>query len=474
MDISSLCNTWWNRVTTSARSEQQGFVRRLLGLLDWDMPMPFTPPPAAEEMGAITYLLRSNGRSTVAACFLPPGLLESPSAVIARGLDCCPAVRVLLDDLRSPAIHYLFISDLGRAYLYDAHTEELLEWSDDAGSFEARFQPLLKRGRVIHGALEELRRPSRNASAKQLREWALAWADRLESSYRVPSDQAGGLFDRLCVLYATREYHMFRRTRQRLLSRFDELVREAQNGPDRSGIGRDLVRLFHDMWLDWRVGLFAPCAPLDNALEEDALARAWLREALLHGRHKFTTATLLESFNYGDPAEKMRVRMVPEENPDREAYLYGHGLDNVDAARVVVDVAEEGYRAVLFWFDRVVALYDRLTAEFDRRAARSTDTGSEADLFAWSEANAGRPSACVDSLAHACGRGFGVLWSTPRQFRIARLLLTMHLIHRYAERNEPVERLPEFETLMERRPAVLSPDRVLTPRRRVSSDVDSL
>jgi len=473
MDISSLCNTWWTRVTSSARSEQQVFVRRLLGLLDWDMPMPFTPPPAAEEMGAITYLLRSNGRSTVAACFLPPGLLESPSAVIARGLDCCPATRRLLDDLRSAAIHYLLVSDLGRAYLYDAHSEELLEWSDDAGAFETRFQSLLKRGRVIHGVLEDLRRPSRNVSAKQLREWSLAWSDRLESSWRVPADQAGILFDRLCAVYAVRTHNVFRRTRQRLLTRFEELVRESLNGPERPGIGRDLVRLFHDMWLDWRIGLFSPCAALDSALEEDQLARAWLREALLHGCHKFTTSTLLESFNFGDPAEKMRVRMVPEENPDRETYLYGHGLDNVDSARVVVDVAEEGYRAALFWFDRVVALYDQLTAEFDRKAARTAETEADADLFAWSAVNAGRPSACVDSLAHACNRGFGVLWSTPRQFRIARLLLTMHLIHRYAERNETVERLPDFEPLLERRPATLPPDRVLAPRRRVSSDTDS-
>lgn len=473
MDISSLCSTWWSRVTLSARSEQQIFVRRLLGLLDWDMPMPFTPPMAAAEMGAITYLLRSNGRSTVAACFLPPGLLESPSAVIARDLDCCPATRVLLDDLRSPAIHYLLICDLGRAYLYDAHTEELLEWSDDAGTFASRFQSLLKRGRVIHGALEDLRRPSRNTSAKQLREWSLGWSDRLESSWRVPADQAGILFDRLCAVYAVRAHDVFRRTRQRLLSRFEELVREALQGPERSGIGRSLVCLFHDMWLDWRIGLFSPCAALDSALEDDQLARAWLREALLHGCHKFTTATLLESFNFGDPAEKMRVRMVPEENPDREAYLYGHGMDNVDAARVVVDVAEEGYRAALFWFDRVVAWYDQLSAEFDRKAARTAETAADADLFAWSAVNAERPSACVDSLAHACGRGFGVLWSTPRQFRITRLLLTMHLIHRYAERKETVERLPDFEPLLERRHAALPPDQVLIPRRRVSSDPQS-
>ncbi len=473
MDISSLCNTWWSRVTSSARSEQQVFVRRLLALLDWDMPMPFTPPPAAEEMGAITYLLRGNGRSTVAACFLPPGLLESPSSVAARGLDCCPTTRVLLDALRSPAIHYLFISDLGRAYFYDAHTEELLVWSDDTAAFESKFQPLLKKGRVIHGILEELRRPSRNTSARQLREWALAWSDRLASSCRISGEHAGLLFDRLCVIYAVRGNNVFRRTRQRLLSRFEALAREAQHGAERSGTGRDLVCLFHDMWLDWRIGVFSPCAPLDHALEDDAITRAWLREALLHGQHKFTTATLLESFNYGDPVEKMRVRMVPEENPDREAYLYGHGLENVDAARILVDVAEEGYRAALFWFDRVVALYDQLTAEFDRKASKAAETAAETDLFAWSAANEGRPAACEDSLAHACHRGFGVLWSTPRQQRITRLLLTLHLINRYAERNESVERLPEFESLLEKRPQHLPPDRVLAPRKQAAVDPEA-
>ena len=130
-EIAKICESWWGHLTDSSKVEQRAYVMKLLALLDWDLPIPFSPQATAEQLNALTYLLRGGGQTTIATYFLMPGALDAPSAVIEKGLDFCPVTRALLEESQSPNIHYALISDLYRSYFYDAQTDELLLHADD-------------------------------------------------------------------------------------------------------------------------------------------------------------------------------------------------------------------------------------------------------------------------------------------------------------------------------------------------------
>lgn len=460
MEITRLCESWWERLTDSSRSEQRRFAEELLGLLDWHQPVPFTPKEGAMALSAAPYLLRAGGQTAVVAYFVMPGTLEPPSAMTERGLDCCTATRVLVQEARGVSANYVFISDLYRSYLYDARTEELLLGADDPRTFNETFVPVLSRTPLERGALEELRRQPRSVVARQLREWMQHWADLLSSRSRLAEDQALLVLDRLLVIRYLFDHDILRRTKWRLQQRFERLARQASE-KQAGRCGEELARLFHDMWFDWRIDLFEPDAGIDEALAESGVVAGMLKEFNLLSRGKFSIATILESFNYGEPAEKMRVRMVPDVNEEREHYLNKQTLDTIDSARIDIDLVEEGYRAVFHWFDRVVALYDRLEGEFEVSAYHNAPEAKELDLFGWSELDANRPSACADRFAHACENGFGIYYNSARQYRIARLLLTLHLISRYDQARQAVDRLPSIRKVMMKRPVVLPAERVM-------------
>ena len=473
-DIVRLCESWWDKLADATRLEQQTFIRRLLALLGWEQPIPFSPQPGAETLGAVPWLLRAENQTTLAAYFLPPGTLEPPSTVMERGLDFCWTTRTLCGETRAPGIHYVLVTDLYRTYLYDARTDELLAGTDDPRAFDADIAPALQRDCMDQGALDDLRRQPRSAVARRMREWSQRWTDTFVLRGRVSEEIASMAMDRLCVVRFLAEHDIMRRTRWRLQKRFEDLIVLAENTPGRdSGCGARLVRLFHDMWLDWRIDLFAPVAELDAMLSRDDVAGPWLREAALLSQGKFTIPTILESFNHGDPIEKMRVRMVPEENEERDGYLAVQTLDTIDEARIEIDLAEEGYRAVFHWFDKVVALYDRLNLDFDHHARTAAPKTSDLDLFEWSEIDSHRPAACTDRIAHACAHGIGIYHADARQYRTARLLLTLHLISTYSQRHESVDRLPSLETVFMLRPTVLNAGSVMGVRRNTpQSDKD--
>ena len=60
-EIAKICESWWGRLSDSSKVEQRAYVMKLLALLDWDLPIPFSPRPAAERLNALTYLLRADG-----------------------------------------------------------------------------------------------------------------------------------------------------------------------------------------------------------------------------------------------------------------------------------------------------------------------------------------------------------------------------------------------------------------------------
>jgi len=461
--ITQLCESWWGRVADSTKVEQHRYGEELLGLLGWEQPIPFSPKEAATALSALPYLLRAGGQTTVAVYFVMPGTLERPSSVVERGLDFCEPTLALVTEAHTLNVQYVLICDLYRSYLYDVTADDLLLWADDPKIFTNEFQPVLSKTNLERGSLEELRRQPQSVVARQLREWCQHWIDALSSRGRIPEETASLALDRLLVVRYLFDHDILRRTKWRLEQRFAALVKQA-SGETPAGCGEELNKLFHDMWFDWKIDLFEPTPDLDRVLAADTVTGPLLREFALLSRGKFSIATILESFNHGDPAEKMRVRMVPDENEERDQYLSRQRLDTIDESRIEIDLIEEGYRAIFHWFDKVVALYERLEVDFNAKAYRQAPRGEELDLFAWSELDAHRPSACADKMAYACEHGFGIYYNSPHQHRIARLMLTLHLISRYSESRQAINHFPSLHNVLLKRPAMLPAERVMNVR----------
>lgn len=461
--IRELCESWRGELADATRREQQQYAENLLHLLGWMQPLPFTPKEGAKNLSALTYLLRANSQVTVATYFLLPGALEPPASIVDLGLDYCVTTRLLVDESRALNVHYVFITDLQRSYLYDIHTDELLLHAGDTCQFNDLFTLVLRKDMMERGSLDEVRRQPRSVVALGLREWAEHWMGHIALNKEISEEQASVIIDRMWVIRYLMDHNIFRRRKWRLEKRFMDLVDRAYSN-QATGVGADLVKLFHDMWFDYHIDLFEVDAPLDQVLKDDDIAIPLLKEVPLLSSSKFSVATILESFNYGEPADKLRVRMVPDFNEEREFYLAKQSLDTIDQARIEIDLLEEGYRAIFTWFDRVVLLYERLETDFNTQTQVETPMEEDIDLFAWSEIDSTKPQACADKFAHACESGFGIYYSTPMQFRVGRLLLTLHLISRYAQTNHPVSSLPSLAHVLKERPKLLSAGQVMNPR----------
>jgi hypothetical protein len=458
--ITQLCEARWeNREQTDERAQKR-YVSQLLALMGWDMPIPFTPRAGAEYLGAQPFLLRATNGTAVAAYFVGPGVIEPPSVIVERGLDYCPATRVLVTESQALNVQYVLVSDLYRSYLYDAQTDELLLFADSPDIFNEDFVPVLSKEDMEAGALDDVRRPPRSLTARQLREWSEHWINEIARHGSISTDRASLAIDRLIVVRYLSYHDILRRTKWRLEQRFNDVIRQAQSSIP-TGIGGELMRLFHDMWFDWRMDVFEPAPDLDRVLELDEIVVPMLQEFALIARGKFSLACVLESFNHGTPDEKLRVRMVPDANEEREHYISKQTMHTIDRARIEVDLLEEGYRSLFHWFDKMVALYGRLDMAFEQQAVREQAVHDDTDLFGWTEHDAHRPQACGDAMAYACAHGFGVYYTTARQLRIARLMLTLHLISRYDQNNHAIVTFPSFREVFMERPRVLPTDRMM-------------
>jgi hypothetical protein len=388
--------------------------------------------------------------------------LESPARLKEKGLDFCDATRRLVEAAQTLNVSYAFATDLFRSYLYDARTEELLLEADSAGDFSRTFGPLLAKTAVEQGDLDEIRRQPRSYVARQLRDWRHQWTETLSTELKGCHEGACLAVDRLLVLRFLLDRELLKRPGKHLKKRFHELIGLASNGRF-AGCGRQLVGLFHDVWLDWKADLFAAAPALDTVLENDSLAAALLHEFSLLSRTKFTIPAILESFNYGDASEKARVRMIPEEDEERDRYLATRTLATVDEARIEVDLEDEGYRAVFYWLDRLIALYEQLEAAYDyetvRRDVLHVREEGDLDLFAWSEQDARRPRALHDKYNYAVERGLVLYYASPRQYRTARLMLYLYLIDRYDQTRHRLIAFPRVTQALIPRPRLLHKDR---------------
>jgi len=449
-EIARLCEQWWARLADATKAEQHGFAGQILDLLGWSHvePVQLTVPGA--EAARVSYILRGGAETAVAAHFVMPGALEPPSSLVERGLDFCVTTRRLANATRALNVAYAWVTDLNRSYFYDVGADELLLHADGPADFNRSFVRVLSRGDVERGAVEEIRRQPRSYAARQLREWESHWCAQLcAEDPRLDEEKALLALDRLVVVRFLAEHPVLKRAQWDLRRRFDDLTALAL-ADDPAGCGAGLVELFRVLVTDWHAGLFAAAPPLEEALARDTVAGPLLRELALLSRTKFTIATVLESFNFGEPAEKARVRMVPDANKEQEAYLARQTLATIDAARLDLDVAEEGYRAVFHWFDKLVAVYERLDVEFDAQGALEP---APEDLLAWAERDGARPEALVDKRRYAAERGLTLHCATARQRRTACLMLYLHVIGRYHQGHERMGRFPDLAESLQHRAA---------------------
>jgi hypothetical protein len=472
--ITRLCESWWGQSAETTVDRQRQFAEELLRLMGWELPIPFTARERSLSLGAIPYVLRGANKTIVAAYFLPGDVLEAPTSVIERYLDFCPATRMLLDEARELKAPYVFMTDLYRSYLYDTQLEEMLLYADDPAEFNRELAVVLSREQVDAGVLEELRRLSYTDRARQLRLWTQTWVKTLKLEGRIPEESAWTAVDRLIVLRVLFRCEVFRRTKWRLEQRFHEITARVLEGPHQ-GCGNDLVRLFHDMYFDWKIDLFEITPQLDQALQDDDLTMHLLGEFAMLSSMKFDTATILESFNHGTPADKLRVRTVPDFNEEREQYLSRQRVNTVDTMTIHLDVVEEGYRAIFYWFDRLIELYEKLDVDFTADSFFADENTEDAvaekpnvDLFAWSEIDHKRPVALADRFTHACEKGMLLYCETPQQHRIARLMLTLHLIQKYDEKGYMAEAFPKVKESFKPRPHVMPKEEIgSAPRSRI-------
>jgi hypothetical protein len=448
-----VCQSWWNQLAESPKTEPETYAREFLGLLEWASPKAIDT--ASSPVPTTSFLLESRNEAVIAAHFTMPRTLEPPSAVTERGLDYCRTTRLLANATRRLNARFCLVTDFARFYFYDVQTDELLLHADSVDGFTRELAPVVMQSAVERGAIQELRRSPRSTTARQLRQWCSHWADTLTQRCSEHEEHAFLVLDRLFILRALYDRDIMRAQSWRLRPRYAEVV-ELAFGPDHQQASKALGALFHDLWFEWNMRIFRPIPALDKALDESGIAPALLREFTLLSKAKFALPICLESFNFGDPMEKARVRIVPENDEERDTFVGRQTPQTIDFAQLCVDVLDDGYRAILYWFDRLVETHERIGIEWQAREEGDDAPGSslteDLDLFSWSEAERETREQMPDLCRRIVEQGMAVYYTSARQYRTARLLLYLYAIQYYAHTDKVFVQFPHVESALQPRP----------------------
>lgn len=451
-DWVALCEEWWERLSASPEGEMGGCVSAYLEFLGWTNWESFE-----SSRDDATALVTIGDGASLAFYFPRPGVLDVPSNCVELGLDFCPATRRRVDEAQCLGFDYALITDLYRSYLYDTGAGELLLFSDAPVFFMREILPEVRKERVDDGSLAELRRPSRSVSARQLREWRQRWSRRIQQEPWGSAESAEDLMDRLIVLRFLADRELDREGVSPLNKQLGSLAEYARRS-DARGAGEYLAKLFLLLHTARGMAIFESCPEVNAILACDSILAPMVSEFDLLSDSKFTIPTLLESFNFGDAAEKARVRLVPEEDEDREKDLAKQSLETVDDFQLTVDVLEEGYRAIEFWLHKIMTVYRRLNVEYRAtRLADSADAGGGVTLAA--RVRRRTPRVLVDMQRHAVESGLRIYYASPRQYRTARLMLYLATIESYADCGKVFAHFPRVESVFVERPALLEAEK---------------
>ncbi|MDK1021577.1 MAG: hypothetical protein QGD90_08070 [Candidatus Hydrogenedentes bacterium] len=441
IELIKLCEDWCKDTTDAADRDLRGCFEKYLSLLGWEAPKSFE----SAFLDVSGFVEAPDGISLVVYFTVSDALLP-PSKLLGLGLDFCDSTRWRVEEAREHHFDYALITDLYRSYLYDVETDELLLSSDTPSIFLIEIYDEITKECVDEGSLREIRRNPRSTVAKQLRHWRSRWSTSIEQQAGGSDEIAATLIDRLFVLRFLAERELERKGGSGLHNRIRALGDQARS-PAPGGTGKELERLFNGLFSARRMALYAPAPELKPILENDDLLAPMLGEFALISKVKFTIPALLESFNFGEAAEKARVRLVPGGDGRREDLIANQTLDAIDDFQLEIDVLEEGYRAIGFWLGKLTALYHRLAREAE--AADVPELGPGGRM----------PRAIRDMHRHSVESGLRIFYNSPRQFRTARLMLYLYTIKAYSDSGEAFAHFPKVELAFKQRPVLLDSEK---------------
>lgn len=451
--ISMLCEKWWNDLAYSKSVDLSTTGIDFLSLLGWEDVNRLEGSDTCES-----WLLRTKSGLQVGVHCLMPKMLESPAAVLESGLDFCETTLMLVGDALDDGFDYVLITDFQKFYLYDATSDDLLLHADSPHFFVRDMVEELIRESVEDGSLDRIRREPRSFMARQLRVWAHRTRKRLETVAPMDEDTAGRVIDRLILLRFLYEHPICEQEDWSLRYIVSGIACEAFETPDTLR-GEALIKLFHDLHTRWGMDAFAPDRVVEQVFSDHELSVQLMRELTLLSKSKFDIASILESFNYGEAAEKARVRLVPERHEGRETFLATQRLEGLGEKHIEIDVLEEGYRVIGHWMDKLVAMHRRLEIEGDVGMEKRNTVAEEESLLNWAE-HPTRGGVQVDDVFHrVLEKSFRIWVDSPRQLRTARLMLYLHLIQCYEESGMPLTLFPDVGSVCASRPTFLEIDR---------------
>ena len=454
---------WWRLAYNSVGSERYRYSEDFFRRLGWEIFIPLPETEIMKELGCFNFLLTTPNQKTLQVIIAPKDSIYPPSKLKNSYLDFCPISRIIIQEIEKNYSSHIFITDFSKFHLYSLQDQTLVLWADYPAQFIHDLSPYIIFKNVEKGILEEIPRVTKSVFAKEIREWFSYWHKKLLETAKLPDEKTDNLLDRFLILHHVFSNRLFPRTRENFQSRFLELIDRAVFNYDSEMLGEELIALFHDIWFHWRISPFQIDAEIDSALAQPDIAIELLQNYPLLSPNKFEIPILLESFNFGDAQERMRIRMIPEPKPERELFLRNQTKDTIDEVKIEVDIKDEGYRAILFWFDRLIKCYDDLEErEFPQQ--QNNENNFEEDLWTWGLNYNSKPSALKDKIGYACSNGFRIIYHTSRQLRVAKLILTLHLIELYAQKNPELEKFPYIEKIFIHKPAIIPSERAITSK----------
>jgi len=317
---------------------------------------------------------------------------------------------------------------------------------------------------VMESELTELPGPPRSTLARRLREWQDAWRETLVGDREDMVAPVDTLMDQLIVTRYLFEHRVHPPDGNTLFETFADLLRGDE--PERTGARWN--RLCHTLCTRHRMPLFQPNGRLLRLTTEERRLPDLFAEFGRLSRSKFEIPCILESFNAGEAAEKARVRLVPEPDPDRDKAIASQALDTLPGFRLEVDIADEGYRAIGHWFSEIVGVYRRLGVPVRTVPLRAP---AQAELDFADPGDCEPDTAGRDALVRAVEDNLCLYVATDHQRRVARLLLHLYIGNAYRRHGAALGRFPDVDRAIADRPTFSQreKDRLYNPDRESAS-----
>ncbi len=423
-----LCDKWWDEPSLTLEDLRR-VANEFLGVLGWDSWNAVdTPPGVVFETG-------SSEAARIDFAFLPAGQLDPSSKVSGCGLDYSPAAREVTAACAARGAQFVLVTDLCRSYLYDTSHDELLLFADSPQLFLREIFDEVTRECVDEGGLQEVRRPSRSSMARQLREWEQRWMERLADGEEEAMPVAEQFMDQLVIARFLCE----NTARTGGGPQPIECMRALLSGGTPENAGARWSKICQALYTKHGMGFFQPSGKQLKLTSDNARMGILFSELARMSRSKFEVPCVLESFNFGEAAEKARVRLVPGADEEREKALASQSLDTLGEYKLEIDVLEEGYRAIGHWFAELVGIYRRLGVPM--KAAEGVDAGGR------------------DAITRAVEEGLRIYFASPRQQRTARLLIHLYVIDLYRKYGAVLVKFPDVNVAFHARPTLLEKEK---------------